>query len=487
MRVLLLNPSFSYQTPWLQLTEPLGLLYIASYLREYSDHEIFIVDCLDNHLITKVGTQSYWYGLTHEDMLDKISGFAPDVVGITCMFSKKKEDFLACAQAVRERFPDVTIVAGGTYPSLFPEEVVNTKLVDYCIVGEGEDSFLKLLDYLETNGSSFGVIEGLAYIKDGEYVFNPKLHYINNLDQVPFPARDLINYESYITRKSVLHGLGLKRSASLLTSRSCPNRCNFCSMYRIHGPRWRGRSALNVIAEIEYLVNEFHVNEIFIMDDNFTLNRARIVDICQGIKQSGLNVRWNTPNGIAINTLDIELLTLMKESGCKNICIAVESGDEELRNKVIGKHLTDCKIEEVVNAAASLNIFVTAFYIIGMPGETEDKFNKTLSQIVKLPFNGVASSFANPLPGTKLYQDCISNNWTILGREDAYSNILYRPFITTDDFSEEELIRREKSFYRTFLRAKFFTIIKDALLMRNHLLFPPFLMRIIKDRLFRGA
>jgi len=487
MRVLLINPSFSYPTPWLQITEPLGILYLAAYLRKHSKHEIYVVDCLDNSLIRKCGTRSYWYGLNEREMIDKIASFSPDVIGVTCMFSKKKDEFLKCVLSIKEHFTDVTIVAGGTYPSLFPEEVVKTGLVDYCIVGEGEESFTALLNALEAKDVSLDGIEGLAFARDGLCIINPKSHYVKDLDTIPFPARDLINYESYITRKSVLHGLGLKRSASILTSRSCPNRCNFCSMYLIHGPRWRGRSASDVIAEIKHLTEKYNVRDLFIMDDNFTLKRDRVVQICKGIIDLKTNIRWNTPNGISINTLDYELLYLMKESGCKSICIAIESGDEELRNKVIGKRLQDSKIHEIARSAARLNIFVTAFYIIGMPGETREKFEKTLHQISTLPFNGVAAAFANPLPGTKLYQDCLDNKLTLLDFDSKDTNILYKPFIVTKDFSKDELIRREKVFYRTFLKSKFFTILKDALLMRNHLLYPPFLMRIVKDRLFRDS
>jgi magnesium-protoporphyrin IX monomethyl ester (oxidative) cyclase len=257
-------------------------------------------------------------------------------------------------------------------------------------------------------------------------------------------------------------------------------------MYRIHGPKWRARSAVNVIKEITQLVTVYGIQDLFIMDDNFTFDRKRIVEICNGIIHTGLKIHWNTPNGISINTLDYELLSLMKQSGCKSICIAIESGDNELRNKVIGKRLSDSKIDEITRSAAKLGIFVTAFYIIGMPGETRERFEKTLKQIATLPLNGVAAAFANPLPGTKLYQDCLDNNWKLLDCDTKRDNVLYKPFVVTGDFTEAELIKREKEFYRTFMRARLFTIIKDTFLMRNLLLYPPFLFRIIKDRLFRS-
>ncbi|MGB6064613.1 MAG: radical SAM protein [Desulfomonilaceae bacterium] len=485
MRLLLVNPPVTYQTPWMQITEPLGLLYLASYVRKFSSHEVGILDSLADKRVQKINHNLYWYGLTAEKISEEIDTFQPDVIGITCMFSKKKDDFLRLARDIRHRFPGVTLIAGGTYPSLFPEEVIKSGLIDYCVIGEGERSLLDLLNALSDSTDSLLKIEGVAFSRSGEVVVTPKLSYIKDLDHIPFPARDLIDFEAYLTRKSVLHGLGLKRSASILTSRSCPNRCNFCSMYKIHGPRWRSRSPENVLGEILHLKQQYNVQDLFIMDDNFTFSKNRVMEICEAIRRSNVRIRWNTPNGISINTLDKEVLSAMKAAGCKGICVAIESGDEELRNKVIGKRLTDQKIETVTKIAAEIGLVVTAFYIIGMPGETEEKFQKTLRQLKTLPLNGAAAAFANPLPGTKLYEDCIKNDWTILHSKEDDNNILYRPFIVTPDFSESDLMTREKRFYSTFVRAKFFTLLKDTLLFRNGLLYPPFLMRILRDRLLR--
>ncbi|MCG2660975.1 MAG: cobalamin-dependent protein [Kiritimatiellae bacterium] len=487
MKVLLINPPFSYQTSWMQITEPLGLLYLAAYVRQFSSHEIAVLDGLANHEVTKIHPHQYWYGISHDAMLEQVAAYQPEVIGLSCMFSRKKADFLACATWIKKRFPGVVMVGGGTYPSLFPEETMRSGFFDYVILGEGEQSFVALLNALRGPKRSFESLDGLAfYGRNHEIVVTPKTAFIEDLDRVPFPARDLIDYEAYATRKTVLHGLGLRRSASILTSRSCPNRCSFCSMFKMHGPKWRGRSASNVVNEMVELVQKYRVQDLFVMDDNFTFDRDRVLDICRGIKASGIRIRWNTPNGIAINTLDRELLTEMKSSGCRGICIAIESGDEELRNVTIGKRLKNDKIDAVVKLAAELKLFVIGFYIIGMPGETREKFDKTLEQITRLPFNGVAAAFANPLPGTRLYQECLDNQWTILPHDELTDNLLYRPYIVTPDFSESELMRREKLFYRTFIRAKLLTLLKDTVCMRNGFFYPPFLMRILQDRLFRG-
>lgn len=486
MKVVLVNPGYHYDSPYLQITEPLGVLYLASYVRRYSSHDISVVDCLDNHQIIKIGPKKYWYGLTHEQMLGRIGSQAPDVIGVSCLFSKKKEDFFEAARSIKKRFPTSILVAGGTYPSLSFEEVIRSNIFQYCMIGEAEDTFTQLLNTLESKGSNDS-LNGVAFLReDGALAHNPKTKFIDDLDSIPTPARDLINYESYLTRKSVLHGMGLKRVASILTSRSCPNRCNFCSMYEIHGPRWRARNPEAVVDEIAELNERYNVQEFFIMDDNFTFKKKRVMEFCEALKKRKIKIRWNTPNGISVTTLDKEVLVAMKEAGCVSICIAIETGDEELRNKVIGKRLSNAKIEEVARIADEIGLFTSAFYIIGMPGETRERFERTLHQIKTIPLNGVAAAFANPLPGTELYEDCFKNDWTILQSDEAQDNVFYKPYIVTKDFSEEELLRREKEFYRTFIKARFFTIIKDAVLMRNGLLYPPFLMRIVKDRLFRS-
>ena len=484
MKLLLLNPGFFYNSPYLQITEPLGILYLAAYIRERSGHDVSVLDCVSSKFTKKISPQKYWYGLTHEEMLREIGKNEPDMIGISCMFSRKKDDFFAAAKAVREKFPQAKLVAGGTFPSLSPDEVMKSGLFDYCIIGEAEASLLELINSL-ADKKPLNNIDGIVFRSEDGIFQNPKVSFMENLDDIPFPARDLIDYDAYLTRKIVVHGLGLRRTASVLTSRSCPNRCNFCSMFKIHGPRWRGRGAGNIVDELVHLRRDYAVRDFFIMDDNFTFKKPRAMEFCERLCATGLKFRWNTPNGISIKTLDRELLAAMKKSGCVSICIAIETGDEELRNNVIGKRLTNDKIREAAETARDLGLLTTAFYIIGMPGETEEKFQNTLDQIRTLPLNGVAAAFANPLPGTKLYDDCVKNGWIIKEDGGEEENVFYKPYLVTKDFSEQDLISREKRFYRTFLKAKFFVILKDTIFFRNKLLYPPFLLRILKDRIIR--
>jgi anaerobic magnesium-protoporphyrin IX monomethyl ester cyclase len=486
MNIVLLNGSFTYTTPYLPTTEPLGVLYLASYLRSHLPDKVQILDCVDTNVVEKIAPKTYRYGIDDGKMLSIIKDMNPDIIGITCSFTRKKNDFHRTAKLVKEHFPDAKLVAGGTYPTLFPEEVIKTGIFDYCIVGEGEDSFLQLVNSIKS-GLGFEGIDGLVYREGDKILVNKKTTYIQNLDDIPFPARDLINYErGYLTRKSVIHGLGLGRTASILTSRSCPNRCKFCSMFLVHGPKWRSRSPLNVINEIKELKYNYNINEFFILDDNFTLSKDRVLEFCDLLMQSKLKLKWNTPSGVSINTLDKKVLQAMKDAGCANTCIAIESGDEFIRNNVIGKKLSDKKIAEVLKYTSEIGLPVTAFYIIGMPGETEESFQKTLDQLRELPLNGAVCAFANPLPGTELYDDCIKNNYKILHTDEDGSNDFYLPYIETSDFDSATLIEREKRFYRTFIKHKWPTIIRDTLLFRNKLLDPKFFMRMVFHRLLKN-
>jgi radical SAM superfamily enzyme YgiQ (UPF0313 family) len=151
MNVVLINPYFHYSTPWIQVSEPLGLLYLASYVRKYSNHKVTLIDCLQNKSVRKIKKDYFLYGLSNEELIAEIKQKVPDVdiIGISCMFSRKKQDFLTCASVLKKAFPQAKLVAGGTYPSLFPREIIENDTFNFCIIGEAEESFTLLLYKIE--------------------------------------------------------------------------------------------------------------------------------------------------------------------------------------------------------------------------------------------------------------------------------------------------------------------------------------------------
>ncbi len=174
-------------------------------------------------------------------------------------------------------------------------------------------------------------------------------------------------------------------------------------MFLTHGTKWRGRSAQNVFEEIRLLVEGYKVEEIFFNDDYLTFDKERMEELCEMILSKSLKFRWNTPNGIALHSLDSELVTLMKKAGCVNICVGVESGNEMIRNKIIRKGLSEETIRKGLEICKKEGLPVVGFFILGIPGENENTFEDTIKMVKEFPFSMIATIFFTPFPGRKLY------------------------------------------------------------------------------------
>jgi len=194
--------------------------------------------------------------------------------------------------------------------------------------------------------------------------------------------------------------------APVITSRGCPAKCIFCSSANFWGNRYRARSAENALDEIELLVKEYRIREIQFCDDNLIFDKERAKEIFQGIIDRRLNIFWNTPNGIALWRLDEELLELMKASGCYELTLAIESGDQEVLSKIIKKPLNLGRVESLTRSIQRLKIRTHSFFIVGFPGETKEQIHRTFSFAKKLRLTSAWFFIANPLPGSQLYEIC---------------------------------------------------------------------------------
>jgi radical SAM superfamily enzyme YgiQ (UPF0313 family) len=198
------------------------------------------------------------------------------------------------------------------------------------------------------------------------------------------------------------------RQFPLLTSRSCPNRCNFCAMRFVMGDKIRFRSARHVVDEIKYIYDKYGINYFKIYDDNFAFDRQRTIEICRLIKQNKLKIYFEFPNGLMVKTLDEEVIDNLVEAGALRFWLAIESGSEFIRNKIMRKNVSEEKILEVVSLLKKRNVWVSAFFMLGMPEETEESCLDTLSLIEKLDIdNFTMPSHVNPLPCTKLFDQCV--------------------------------------------------------------------------------
>jgi radical SAM superfamily enzyme YgiQ (UPF0313 family) len=200
------------------------------------------------------------------------------------------------------------------------------------------------------------------------------------------------------------------RQFPLLTSRSCPNKCNFCAMRFVMGDRIRFRSSQHVVDEIKYVYDNYGINYLKIFDDNFTFDRQRTIEICKLITKNNLKIYFEFPNGIMIRTLDEELIDNLTEAGALRFWLAIESGSEFIRNKIMRKNVSDEKILEIASLLKKKNVWVGALFMLGMPEETEESCLDTMRMIEQLDIDNFSSiSHVNPFPGTKLFEQCVKD------------------------------------------------------------------------------
>lgn len=479
MKILLINPPFDYYSQHQIFREPLSLAYLASYLKQFG-YNVDILDGVAGGLSQK--GKIWRYGLSDLEISRKVKEIKPDVVGVTCLSSLRINDTLRITRVVKKVDQSIITVVGGVHPTIFPKETVANKEVDYVVIGEGEESFLRLIKSIEAGKKSARLdIDGCAYKNGSRILMNEKTSFIKNLDTIPFPARDLVPMEFYFKQGSVLYGLGQKRAATILTSRSCPMKCTFCSVQLIQGLGLRMRSAENVFAEIEELVKKYRVGEILVLDDNFTFDKKRVMTICKMILRKKLKFRWNTPNGVRADRLDVDLLCLMKQAGCVNICIGIESGNDKIRNEVIRKGLSRENIAKALKICSKVGMPVTGFFILGTPGETEETFRDTLEMVKKMPFSMISTFFFVPIAGTKLYDDCVRNGFIT---RDYWKKVnrFNSPIMETPGFNKQILKKWEKEIYYAFFKSHFWSLFLQMLTFKNEFLKGGIVKRFLSDK-----
>jgi magnesium-protoporphyrin IX monomethyl ester (oxidative) cyclase len=281
-------------------------------------------------------------------------------------------------------------------------------------------------------------IDGIAYRRNGDVVVQQKQHFILDLDSLPYPARDLLHIEKYY--KFPAHGDKItERYASLLSSRGCIANCIFCSVRNLWGKDFRMRSASNVLDEITLLTEKYEIKEIHFEDDNLTANKKRAYEIFNGIIERNLNIYWCLANGIALYTLNEDLLEVMKKSGCYSLGLAIESGSQEVLNKIIKKPLNLKKVKPLIKKIKELQIRTSAFFIIGFPGETKEQIYQTLNFASEIEVDYVVFYIATPFPGTQLYEIALRENVLISDNFDFSDLRWSKGNIITKEFTPEEL------------------------------------------------
>jgi magnesium-protoporphyrin IX monomethyl ester (oxidative) cyclase len=434
-------------------------------------HEVHIIDAPGEgwRNLELIDGTKYRQGLRNEEIAAKIRRWSPAVVGITIPFSGWWKPAYEVASTVKSIDKDIITVLSGLHPSARPADCLMHPNIDFVVIGEPELTVFELASVLE-NGKEANLekIRGIGFIKNKKTVITPPRPVIQDLDSLPFPARHLLPMEAYFAavKENPLRGEIRKPWAAMLTSRSCPYDCVFCSVHTVMGKKWRGRSPENVVAEMEQLVHTYRVKQIDFLDENMTLDQKRMGTICDLIVEKRLDLEWYTPNGVRADTLDENLLKKMKASGCKKIRVAPESGVQRVVDQIVKKNLDLKKVEQAVVLCKKVGIKVGCFFVIGLIGETKEDIAETINYAYKLRRLGADSfyfSYATPVYGTELYEQAKRGGFL----RDCFSDEALaeaEPLIETPDFTAHdlrELCRQANLVNPTFTRDKIVRAIRN--------------------------
>ncbi len=410
MKVALISPPYpleEYPSP------PLGISYVAAVL-ENIGCEVEIWDFI---------VQKF----SRENLEKLISRFNPHVVGATSVTMNflKAQKMLKWTKEIE---PNIITMMGGPHVSF---DIKNTLTlyphIDLIVVGEGEWTLKELIPSIK-NREKWKDIKGIAYRdENGNVRINTKRELLQDLSQLPLPARHLLPLSKY---------LALGFPVSITTSRGCPNRCIFCQGRRLLGLKPRYRPVEDVVSEIEYLVS-LGFYRINFADDFFTSKRERVIEICKGIKNRRLKFSWSA--FVRADSIDRELLYVMKDAGCDTVSFGVESGNEEMLKR-IKKRIKITQVKEAAKMCIDVGMRCLASFIVGLPGESVETLKDTERLAEELGDMGIEYGyhFLAPFPGTTIREQIdsydlkiLSNNW------DHYD--ANRPIVATSNLGPEDM------------------------------------------------
>jgi radical SAM superfamily enzyme YgiQ (UPF0313 family) len=413
---------------------PLNLAYVAAIL-EKAGHEVILIDAKALKLSKKAA-------------LEKVKKFNPDLLGFmltTYMFHQTLDWIRYLKQNT-----DLPVVVGGINVMNYPRETLSHQEIDYAIIGSAKKALPQLVDALE-QGKDFTKIKGLCYKNNGEVNINQPDSLAEDIDELPFPARHLLpnhRYYSFISKR--------KNFTIMVTAKGCPYPCTFCAIGKIP---YSERSPKKIADEIEECYEKYNVREIDFFTATFTLNKSKVMELCEEIKKRGLNIDWSCRS--RCDTVNEKLLKEMASAGCKRIYYGIESGDPRIL-KAVKKNINLKQVEKAIKLTQKYGIKALGFFMIGNPGETRESVEKTVKFAKKLNLDFIQVMRTIPKPCTDLDEDLKRKTgkdyWRdfVLGKEEEKR----LPNIWCD-LSDKEIDHYMKKLYSLYFSPKY--IIKTIL------------------------
>ncbi|GMT46016.1 MAG: B12-binding domain-containing radical SAM protein [bacterium] len=392
MKVLLISPQGSNIYAKMKVgLPPLGVAYLAAVIRE-KGYEVKIIDkSIEQRKLTPVD----------------FAGF--DLIGISADTPRYPE---AVEIARMAKKTGKIVVMGGYHVTFLDKEALETGVVDIIVRGEAEEIMVNLLDTLENNGDLHKV-KGISYIKNGELIRTPPAPPPNNLDTMPFPARDLLPMDKY---NSLMAGLPV---TNLITSRGCPFNCYFCSSSKFGGLKWRYRSAKSIVDEIEILYHNYGYRAFAFMDDNFTLSKRRVLNFADELEKRHMDdIIWWCFSRVDILIRNEDMVKRMAEAGAFQIFLGLESYNENTLDDY-GKNVGNKEQDQAIKLLHKYGINIHGSFIVGDINETKEMAEQTAKWAQKVNPRVTQFSILTPYPGTALYHDVeregrsLHKNWEL--------------------------------------------------------------------------
>ena len=420
MKILLIQPPPRKIVKEDIVVPPLGIAYLAAVI-EKQGHSVSIID-------------AFAEALDLHSLEDRVKKIAPDLIGITGMTPVIDNAFRTAG--ICRRYAKYVVI-GGPHVSVAGSKVFEQcPDVDYVIQGEGEISFPLLVEALERNKDITNVPGVIT--RDFSNLPSPL---IDELDSIPFPARHLLPNERY------RYILSSGKVTTMFTSRGCPYHCVFCDK-AVFGSKWRARSAANVLDEIELVRRDYGIDSIIFYDDLFTLDKKRVLEICQGIIDRELKIEWKCEG--RVNLAEKETLTLMKKAGCSMIAYGVESGNQKGLD-YLNKGTTVEQIRNAFELTKRAGIRPMAYFVLGIPVETYDDELRTIDFAKEIKPAYAQFSVLSPVPGTKLYDDAVRMGWyKEVEAKNPMDKDVNRPALINENWDEEKLVRILREAHRRF-------------------------------------
>lgn len=424
MKITLINPPYPLNVHSHPAFIPLGLAYLGA-VAEKEGHQVTVIDCQAEKLTTDLFRQ-------------RISKEDPDIIGITATTLLYKSAMNLINMA-REIHPKAVTVLGGSHGTFWDENALKEyPSLDVVVRREGEVTFIDLLNKLDSNLSN---VLGITFRKkDGSIFRTPDRPFIEDLDALPFPAHHLMPIDSLKRMGKIL--------IPLITSRGCVYWCDFCSTVRMFGRGYRWRSPKNVVDEMQLVHDKYGVTQVTFYDDAFTVNRDRVLKICQELHDRKLEMTWDC--GTRVDMVDRELLKTMHGAGCIAVWLGVESGSEAILGAMNKKIKLD-QTRVAYKTAHDVGLMTIANVVLGFPGETEQTAKATIRFVKELNPDDVGFYVATPYPGTPMYDQVKANGWLRVTDFDKYDTA--GPTFETPQLSMEKLAElRYKAYQQFYLR-----------------------------------